>query len=54
MHLHIWLCDLFRLLLMDITVVSVSLLEFIVSNSKGWKLEQKELFVLLCSAHIFC
>lgn len=33
---------------MDITVVSVSLFEFIVSNSKGWKLEQKELFVLFC------
>lgn len=33
---------------MDITVVSVSLLEFTVSNSKGWKLEQKKFFVLLC------
>lgn len=33
---------------MDITVVSVSLLEFIVSNSEEWKLEQKEFFVLPC------
>lgn len=47
-HLYIWLCVLFRLLLMDITVVSLSLLEFIVSNSEGWKLEQKEFFVLPC------
>lgn len=55
MHLHTWLCVLFRLLLMDITVISVLLLEFIVSNSKGTGMEigTERIF---CSAlsYIFC